>query len=152
MGSNNYAEQITRPEEEQILADLKKVKLFHLYVTEKDKGYWGKGGMDIEQLECSLSTVESQSAQGLWEMSDFLYDVNFGNGYRGWCFQIRHMYVWLAPVQESHRAYKIMQKANEAARESRRGPDTDGRLGKMHVVPIAQHWSERVPGSPESSV
>jgi hypothetical protein len=100
MGSNNYAERITTPkEEEQILADLQKVELFHLYVTERDKDYWGKGGMDIDQLECSKSTVDSQTAQGLFETSDFCYEVNFGNGYYGWCFQIHHKYVWLAPME-----------------------------------------------------
>ena len=115
MASHNYAEPTTK-EASQILADLQQVKLFHLDVTPADESYWGYRGMDIDQLEYSESRVNSLAAEALFGEADVVHEVNFGNGWQGWCFQIGNTYVWLAPVQEWKLARELERRAKDAAK------------------------------------
>ena len=97
MSSNNYAEQRTAKPEE-ILADLRRVKMWYLATSGASKYAWGHGGMDIQSLECSDTQVDSHVAESLFEVAKKKYGVNFGSGEYGWCFQIGKEYFWLAPV------------------------------------------------------
>jgi hypothetical protein len=56
MSSNNYAEQRTAKPEE-ILADLRRLKMWYLATSGVSKYAWGHGGMDIQSLECSDTQV-----------------------------------------------------------------------------------------------
>jgi hypothetical protein len=58
--------------------------------------------MDIQSLEASDSKVTGHTAEALFTVATEKYDVDFGNGDYGYCFQIGEKYFWLAPVEKAN--------------------------------------------------
>jgi hypothetical protein len=97
VSSNTCAEKRTAKPEE-ILADLRRVKMLYLGTSGVSKYAWGHGGIDIQSLECSDTQVDSHVAESLFEVAKRKYGVDFGNGEYGSCFQIGKKYFWLVQV------------------------------------------------------
>lgn len=99
MSSNQYAEKMNIASARETLDHMRKNNLtvFHIDVTGADEGLWGKGGMDIEQLECGYSQVDFHFVKALISEAHEIYGVGFGAGGPGWCIRAGAKYFWIAP-------------------------------------------------------
>jgi hypothetical protein len=60
MSSNNYAEP-TNSTKIKVLDGIRQHKVFHFEITPANDICWGKGGQDIDRLECGNSFVTSRT-------------------------------------------------------------------------------------------
>jgi len=101
MASGNYAEPIRSLRAGmEIFNEFQKHGTFHLLVTPAVDHVWGRGGMDIDDLEMSDYTIPVAVIKLLFEKADESIAVNFGNGYYGMAFEVAGELYWVAPRQE----------------------------------------------------
>ena len=99
MSSNNYAVKSNIASTKETLDLMRKNNLtvFHIDVTGADEDLWGKGGMDIDRLECAYSQVDFYFVKALISEAYEIYGVSFGTGGPGWCIRVGEKYFWVAP-------------------------------------------------------